>query len=138
MKVIKFGGTSLGSPERMQNLVQLLDFSTKQIIVLSAVAGTTNSLLRISETLFKKKSEQANELIDLLEENYRSTSSINNFCQDIISHNTNQITKNIKTIKDIWTGEIHELVAEYNKWLSFENGRKVSSKDKKAKKVVKK
>lgn len=70
MKVIKFGGTSLGSPERMQNLVQLLDFSTKQIIVLSAVAGTTNSLLRISETLFEKKSEQANELIDLLEDNY--------------------------------------------------------------------
>ena len=70
MKVIKFGGTSLGSPERMQNLVQLLDFSTKQIIVLSAVAGTTNSLLRISEILFEKKSEQANELIDLLEDNY--------------------------------------------------------------------
>ena len=44
----------------------------------------------------------------------------------------------IKTIKDIWTGELHDLVEEYNKWLSFENGRKVSSKDKKAKKVVKK
>ena len=70
MKVIKFGGTSLGSPERMQNLVHLLDFSTKQLVVLSAVAGTTNSLLRISETLFEKKSEQANELIDLLEDNY--------------------------------------------------------------------
>ena len=70
MKVIKFGGTSLGSPERMKNLVSLIDFSSKQIIVLSAVAGTTNSLLRISETLFEKKSEQANELIDLLEDNY--------------------------------------------------------------------
>jgi DNA topoisomerase-2 len=44
----------------------------------------------------------------------------------------------IKTIKDIWTGELHELVTEYNKWASFENGRKVSLKDKKAKKVVKK
>jgi hypothetical protein len=44
----------------------------------------------------------------------------------------------IKTIKDIWTGELNELVEEYNKWLSFENGRKISSKDKKAKKVVKK
>lgn len=42
----------------------------------------------------------------------------------------------IKTIKDIWTEELKELVAEYNKWISFENGRKVSSK--KAKKVVKK
>ncbi len=36
MKVIKFGGTSLGSPERMKNLVSLIDFSSKQIIVLSA------------------------------------------------------------------------------------------------------
>ena len=44
----------------------------------------------------------------------------------------------IKTIKDIWTEELNELVADYKKWLSFENDRKISSKDKKAKKVVKK
>lgn len=70
MRVLKFGGTSVGNPERMKNLLHLLDFSTNQFVVLSAVSGTTNSLIRISETLFAKKSDEANELIDLLEDNY--------------------------------------------------------------------
>ena len=70
MRVLKFGGTSVGNPERMKNLLHLLDFSTNQLVVLSAVSGTTNSLIRISETLFEKKSDEANELIDLLEDNY--------------------------------------------------------------------
>ena len=52
---------------------------------------------------------------------------------------TQQLNKyRIKTIKDIWTEELNELVLEYNKWLSFENGRKTSSKDKKVKKAIKK
>jgi DNA topoisomerase-2 len=53
-----------------------------------------------------------------------------------LSHQLNRYR--IKTIKDIWTGELQELIEEYNKWLSFEDGRKVSSKDRKVKKVVKK
>ncbi len=39
-----------------------------------------------------------------------------------------------KTIKDIWKGEMNDLLKDYNKWLEFENGRKVSKKKKKAKK----
>ncbi len=70
MKVLKFGGTSVGSPDRMRNLVELLNFNEPQIVVLSAVSGTTNQLVAISNCLFEKKHEEANALIDLLESNY--------------------------------------------------------------------
>ena len=40
----------------------------------------------------------------------------------------------IKSIKDIWSGEMDDLLKDYNKWLEFENGRKVSKKKKKSKK----
>src|SRR3546814_12855449 len=47
MKVLKFGGTSVGSPERIRKLISLIDTEDRQIVVLSAVAGTTNELVAI-------------------------------------------------------------------------------------------
>ena len=49
MKVLKFGGTSVGSPERIRNLISLINQDERQIVVLSAVAGTTNSLVAICQ-----------------------------------------------------------------------------------------
>ena len=49
MKVLKFGGTSVGSPERMRRLLDIINPNERQIVVLSAVSGTTNSLVEISE-----------------------------------------------------------------------------------------
>ena len=49
MKVMKFGGTSVGSPERMKNVCQLITRSGEPtFVVLSAMSGTTNSLVEIS------------------------------------------------------------------------------------------
>jgi aspartate kinase len=48
MKVLKFGGTSVGSPERMIHLLDIIDPEQRQIVVLSAVSGTTNSLVEIA------------------------------------------------------------------------------------------
>lgn len=48
MKVLKFGGTSVGSPERMVRLLDIVNPDERQIVVLSAVSGTTNSLVEIS------------------------------------------------------------------------------------------
>ncbi|MBQ1652313.1 MAG: aspartate kinase, partial [Bacteroidales bacterium] len=48
MKVLKFGGTSVGSPERMKNVSKLITDGNKQIVVLSAMSGTTNNLVEIS------------------------------------------------------------------------------------------
>lgn len=70
MKVMKFGGTSVGSPERMKGVASLVTESGEPtFIVLSAMSGTTNSLVEISDYLYKKNPEGANEVINNLEKN---------------------------------------------------------------------
>ncbi len=71
MKVMKFGGTSVGSPERIKNVASLVTKSGEQtFVVLSAMSGTTNSLVEISDYLYRKNPESANELINVLEKKY--------------------------------------------------------------------
>ncbi|MDD6101067.1 MAG: aspartate kinase, partial [bacterium] len=69
MKVLKFGGTSVGSAQRMKNVAKLIT-GTRNIIVLSAMSGTTNSLVEISDYLYKKNPDGANEVINKLEAKY--------------------------------------------------------------------
>ena len=71
MKVMKFGGTSVGSPSRMKEVVNLVTKSGEPVfIVLSAMSGTTNSLIEISDYLYKKNPEGANEVINMLKKKY--------------------------------------------------------------------
>ena len=68
---MKFGGTSVGSPERMKGVASLVTESGEPtFIVLSAMSGTTNSLVEISDYLYKKNPEGANEVINNLEKKY--------------------------------------------------------------------
>ena len=67
---MKFGGTSVGSPQRMHSLIGLIDNAEAKIVVLSAMSGTTNSLVEISQALYQKENDKAAILIDLLEKNY--------------------------------------------------------------------
>ena len=53
MKVLKFGGTSVGTPQRMKDVVKLITDGEQKIVVLSAMSGTTNSLVEISDYLYK-------------------------------------------------------------------------------------
>jgi aspartate kinase len=73
MKIMKFGGTSVGKPERMHQVAQLItkDVSEPRIVVLSALSGTTNSLVAIGEAMASGNREQAKELIDKLETHYQ-------------------------------------------------------------------
>ena len=71
MKVLKFGGTSVGSPERMKGVAKLINDGDKKIVVLSAMSGTTNSLVEISDYLHKNNPEGANEVINRLERKYK-------------------------------------------------------------------
>ena len=65
MKVMKFGGTSVGSPERMKNVSSLITKDGEPVmVVLSAMSGTTNSLIEISDYLYKKNPEGANDVIN--------------------------------------------------------------------------
>ncbi|MBQ5606969.1 MAG: aspartate kinase [Prevotella sp.] len=71
MKVMKFGGTSVGSPERMKSVSSLITSSGEPVfVVLSAMSGTTNSLVEISDYLYKKNPEGANDVINRLEQKY--------------------------------------------------------------------
>ena len=80
MKVLKFGGTSVGSAERMKQVARLINDNERKIVVLSAMSGTTNSLVQIAEALHSKRNEDANQLINELEENYFKV--INELFQD--------------------------------------------------------
>lgn len=71
MKVMKFGGTSVGSPERIQGVAKLITKSGEPtFVVLSAMSGTTNSLIEISNYLYRKNPDGANEVINTLETKY--------------------------------------------------------------------
>jgi len=70
MKILKFGGTSVGSPERMKKLLDIINPVEEQIVVLSAVSGTTNSLVEISAKLLKEDKQSATELINALHQKY--------------------------------------------------------------------
>ena len=71
MKVMKFGGTSVGTPERMKSVATMVSESGEQVfVVLSAMSGTTNSLIEISNYLYKKNSDGANDVINNLEQKY--------------------------------------------------------------------
>lgn len=71
MKVLKFGGTSVGSPERMKSVASLITESGEPtFVVLSAMSGTTNSLVEVCDYLYKKNPEGANEVINNLERKY--------------------------------------------------------------------
>jgi aspartate kinase len=72
MKVMKFGGTSVGLPQRMHQVAKLITADNEEkIVVLSAVSGTTNSLVEISSLLSKGDREAAKQKIDALEAHYK-------------------------------------------------------------------
>ena len=73
MKVMKFGGTSVGMPQRMHHVAKLITAdSDPKIVVLSAVSGTTNALVEIANLLAKGDREVAKEKIEALEGKYRT------------------------------------------------------------------
>lgn len=78
MKVLKFGGTSVGSAERMQNVVNLITDGETKIVVLSAMSGTTNSLIEFT--------------------NYLRNGNVNGACE----HSTYLQAKYMQTIKDLY------------------------------------
>ncbi|MEI6059268.1 MAG: aspartate kinase [Bacteroidota bacterium] len=75
MKIMKFGGTSVGSPQRMHALIDLINDQEPKIVVLSAMSGTTNDLVEISQALYLKENENANTLLAAMEAKYDSVVS---------------------------------------------------------------
>ena len=71
MKVMKFGGTSVGSAQRMKSVASLINDGENKIVVLSAMSGTTNSLVEICGYLANNNPDSANEVINKLENLYK-------------------------------------------------------------------
>lgn len=69
MKILKFGGTSVGTTQRMKDVAKLIT-GERNLVVLSAMSGTTNSLVEISDYLYKKNPDGANEIINKLAMKY--------------------------------------------------------------------
>lgn len=97
MKVLKFGGTSVGTPQRMKEVCQLITDKEQKIVVLSAMSGTTNSLVEIADYIKKQNPEAASNVINKLRALYRQHTSnlydkqeniekTNNLLLDIFMH----------------------------------------------------
>ena len=68
---MKFGGTSVGSPERIKSVARLVTRDGRPtFVVLSAMSGTTNRLVEVADYLYKKNTNSANEVINALEQKY--------------------------------------------------------------------
>ena len=70
MNILKFGGTRVGTAERMHALVQLISGNDRKIVVLSAMSGTTNTLVDICHSLYQKEHDKANNIINTLEKKH--------------------------------------------------------------------
>jgi aspartate kinase len=70
MKIMKFGGTSVGSPDRMRALIPLITDEEQKMVVLSAMSGTTNNLVEITDLLYDDKPEQASQKNEALRTKY--------------------------------------------------------------------
>lgn len=70
VKIMKFGGTSVGSPARMKALIPLITDKDRKIVVLSAMSGTTNSLVEITELLYDNNPNEASAKIEELRAKY--------------------------------------------------------------------
>jgi aspartate kinase len=80
MKVMKFGGTSVGKPERMKEVAKLITKDAEdKIVVLSALSGTTNALVEISNSLAQSDKNGARQQIEQLQKQY------NSFCAELLA-----------------------------------------------------
>jgi aspartate kinase len=73
MKVLKFGGTSVGTAQRFKDVAKLICDGNQKLVVLSAMSGTTNTLVEISDYFYKKNPVGALEVINALEKKYLNT-----------------------------------------------------------------
>jgi aspartate kinase len=96
--VLKFGGTSVGSAQRIKDLVTLTHNTTPKIVVLSAMSGTTNGLVDICSAFYNKELTQAKKLIDALKQKYQheisklySNPEIKEKAQQLIDNHFNYI-----------------------------------------------
>lgn len=98
MKVLKFGGTSVGSAARIKDVAQLICDGDQKIVVLSAMSGTTNSLVEIADYYYKNNTSGAMERINVLEQKYV------------------EVIEELYAV-EMYKAEAHKLIKEYFEYL---------------------
>lgn len=98
MKVLKFGGTSVGSAARIKDVAQLICDGDQKIVVLSAMSGTTNSLVEIADYYYKNNTSGAMERINALEQKYV------------------EVVEELYAV-EMYKAEAHKLIKEYFEYL---------------------
>ncbi len=103
MKILKFGGTSVGTPQRMKDVCQLITDRERKIVVLSAMSGTTNSLVEIADYIKKKNLEGAGSVINKLRTLYRTHVSELYSKQENVEHTDNLLNGIFMHLHDLTT-----------------------------------
>jgi aspartate kinase len=109
MKVLKFGGTSVGSVENMRAVMQLITDGNQKLVVLSAMSGTTNSLVEIANYLQKKNKDAARQVISQLEQKYYKVVNDLYATEEKKEKGKAIVSGIFQTIKSITSGEFTEV-----------------------------
>jgi aspartate kinase len=107
MKVLKFGGTSVGSVENMRAVMHLITDGNQKIVVLSAMSGTTNSLVEIANYLHKKNKDSARQVISQLEQKYNKVVTDLYATKEKKEKGKTIVSEIFKTIKSFTSGEFN-------------------------------
>ena len=108
MKILKFGGTSVGSPENMRTVMKLVTDEEQKIVVLSAMSGTTNSLVEIANYLHKKNKDTARIFIGKLETKYKKVVGNLFATQESKEAGLKVIKESFHTIKSFTSGKFSQ------------------------------
>jgi aspartate kinase len=109
MKVLKFGGTSVGSAENMYAVMKLVTDGEKKLVVLSAMSGTTNDLVEIADYLYKKNKDGARVHINKLEKKYEAVINSLYKTEESKKAATAVIRQIFDTIKSFTSGDFTEV-----------------------------
>jgi len=109
MKVLKFGGTSVGSPENMRAVMDLITDGEQKLVVLSAMSGTTNALVEISNYLHKKNKDSACVNIGNLEAKYKKVINDLFAVEESKKKGLQIIKSSFETIRSFTTGQFGEI-----------------------------
>lgn len=109
MKILKFGGTSVGKPERMKSLVDLVCTNQPKIVVLSALSGSTDALVNICNLLHNHKKETAQNAIGELQVHYKK------FIETLFGDNLEAAKETTKIIKSHFK-YLHDFTLDMFTW----------------------
>jgi len=104
MKILKFGGTSVGSAERMRALVKLIGGGGPKIVVLSAMSGTTNALAEIAAAAYAGDNKKAEALINALERKYEAVAGELYAGEDALSKAKGLIRSHFSLLRSLTAG----------------------------------